>query len=78
MKEKIINWIYSWEKKGYENGIPMLADENLEANGLVPSYRRICKAILKNDIALVSLGFSRPYSEIYNSIKREEILKRKV
>jgi predicted phosphoadenosine phosphosulfate sulfurtransferase len=57
-------------------GIPMQADEVLESLGKVPSYRRICKAILKNDMTLSSLGFSKPNCEIYNSIKKEEILRR--
>ncbi len=77
MKIKINNWILTWQKRGYEQGIPMRADETLESLGKVPSYRRICKAILKNDMTLRSLGFSKPASEIYNALKREEISKRK-
>lgn len=73
MLNKILAHIKTWEGRGYECGIPDKAPVRLEAAGKVPSYRRICKAILKNDVALVSLGYSRPYCEAYNNIKRVEI-----
>jgi len=38
-----------------------------------PSYRAICKAILKNDVALVSLGFQREQTPEYMAIKKIEI-----
>ena len=57
-------------------GIPDSADPVLERLGKVPSYRRICFAILKNDIILQSLGYSKPTCEAYNQIKRLEIAAR--
>jgi predicted phosphoadenosine phosphosulfate sulfurtransferase len=59
--------------KGYENGIPDEADPRLEGMGLAPSYRQICRAIIKNDAALTSLGFSRPKCETYSFLKKIEI-----
>ena len=40
---------------------------------MVPSYKRIAIAILKNDYALKSLGFSQPKSEVYNDLKKIEL-----
>ena len=73
MKEKIFKYISTWEARGYPDGIPDEAPWELEKNNLVPSYRRICKAILMNDITLQSLGFSKPNCEIYNVLKRIEL-----
>lgn len=77
MREKIESHISVWEGRGYPQGIPDSAPQRLEGAGRVPSYRRICKAILKNDVALLSLGYSRPNCEAYNTIKRIEIAARK-
>ncbi len=76
MREKILAWIAKWEKQGYPNGLPDEADAKLEALGKVPSYRVICKAILKNDVALSSLGYTRAPCEAYSAIKRIEIAAR--
>ena len=77
MKRKIISYISTWEQKDYHDGIPDEADPKLEALGLVPSYRQICRAILKNDLALTSLGFSKPKTEFYSLLKRIELEERK-
>lgn len=73
MRTKIANFIAVWERRGYPLGIPDAADPKLESYGLAPSYRRICLAILKNDLALVSLGYSRPQTDAYCTLKRIEI-----
>lgn len=73
MKNKIQKYLKKWERQGYPDGIPDEADPKLEGLGKVPSYRMICKAILKNDIALTSLGFSRPKCAAYSELKRIEI-----
>jgi predicted phosphoadenosine phosphosulfate sulfurtransferase len=65
-------------KRGYEDGLPDEADPKLEGMGKVPSYRHICKAILKNDVALTSLGYSRPQCDSYVVLKRIELANRKV
>jgi len=42
-----------------------------------PSYRAICRAILKNDLQLTSLGFSKDGCESYDILKKIEIEARK-
>ena len=76
MVQKIREWIADWEQKGYPHGIPDEADAVLEKLGKVPSYRRVRFAILKNDIVLQTLGYSKPSCEAYNQIKKAEIAAR--
>lgn len=78
VKAKILSWISKWEKRGYPAGIPDEAPANLEEMNKVPSYRMICLALMKNDVALETLGFTREPCEAYNLIKRQEIALRKV
>lgn len=73
MKHKILAWVKKWESRGYSNGIPDEAHIHLEAAGRVPSYRMICLAIMKNDVTLESLGYTRPHCPAYMEIKRIEL-----
>lgn len=77
-KSKIKNYISTWEKRCYKSGIPDEAPLELEINNLVPSYRRIAIAIMKNDYQLQSLGFNREPCSAYNELKRIEISQRDV
>lgn len=70
---KIRQYIKTWEGRGYNNGIPDEAPHELESIGRVPSYKRICRAILINDLTLSTLGFSKPNSEWYGILKRIEL-----
>lgn len=54
-----------WSKKGYEDGIPDEADYALEAKRRVPSWRRICKSLLRNDYWCKGLSFTQHKSEAY-------------
>lgn len=73
MKDRIESYIKTWEKRCY----PELPDESpKEILEMVPSYKRIAMAILKNDWPLKSLGFTPPKSEVYNNLKRIEIAER--
>lgn len=76
MEQRIRSYIKLWENRCYQNGIPDQADDRLEMFELVPSYRRICLAILKNDFSLKSLGFTPKYSNYYSILKQIEISKR--
>ncbi len=76
-KENIIKYINKWEKQGYEEGIPDEAPSELERRGLVPSYRIVCIALMRNPNNLEILGFKRKKSRYYQEIKRIEINKRK-
>lgn len=77
MKEKIQQYLNGWKSKGYADGIPDTAPSKLEKLNKAPSYRNVCKAILKNDFSLVSLGMSKGYSQVYSDIKRAEIASRR-
>ena len=78
MKTKIHQYIIKWVKKGYFNGIPDNAPLRLEHLNKVPSYRKICIAILKNDIQLKSLGIERDKCLLYDMIKKQELKERGV
>jgi predicted phosphoadenosine phosphosulfate sulfurtransferase len=60
-----------WEERCYREGIPDEAP--FELGDKVPSYKKICIAILKNDTNLVSLGYKTKYSKYYSVLKRIEI-----
>jgi len=78
MKDKILSYVAKWETQGYPDGIPDEADPKLEVLGKVPSWRWICRSIMRNDVVLKDLGFARPKCEAYNLIKRAEIAARNV
>lgn len=64
-KNKIAVYIRWWQKRGYEAGIPMEAERTLETYGKVPSWRKICKSILRNDYWCRWLGFSPTKTAAY-------------
>lgn len=71
MKEHYLNKIFLFEKwwkpKGYEDGIPDEAPYDLEAKRKVPSWRRVCKSLLRNDYWCKGIGFSQQKSSAYLS-----------
>lgn len=78
MHTKLRNYIKEWEQRCYYKGIPDEAPIRLEQLNKVPSYRQICMAILKNDNTLQSLGFARPKCDVYNELKKIELIQRGV
>jgi predicted phosphoadenosine phosphosulfate sulfurtransferase len=65
-ENKIAVFIRWWEQRGYDRiGIPDEADVNDEADHKTPSWRRICKTLLKNDYWAKNLSFSQTKSEAY-------------
>ena len=62
---KISVFIKWWMDRGYAEGIPDEAPYEMEANKLAPSWRRICKSLLRNDYWGKSMGFSQTKSEAY-------------
>lgn len=64
-ENKIAVFIKWWQERGYPNGIPDEADAKLEAEKKVPSWKRICKALLRNDYWCKGLSFSQTKSEAY-------------
>jgi predicted phosphoadenosine phosphosulfate sulfurtransferase len=54
-----------WMDRGYKEGIPEEAPYELEAKRKAPSWRRVCKSLLRNDYWCKGLGFSQHKSEAY-------------
>lgn len=76
MNARIRAYIRKWEGRGYPGGIPDEAPPLLEKLNKVPSYRVICMAIMKNDVALLTLGYSREPCQAYTELKRIELMQR--
>ena len=72
---KIFTFISWWEQRGYEDGIPDEAPYILEAKRIVPSWRRVCKSLLRNDFWCKGLGFTQHKTRAYK--KYLELKKRK-
>lgn len=64
-ENKIYLFVKWWAKKGYQKGIPDEVDYNLETYKKVPSWRRVCKTLLRNDYWSKGLGFSQHKSDAY-------------
>ena len=62
---KILLHVKWWKERGYETGLPDEAPKELEAIKAVPSWRRICKALLRNDYWAKGLGFTQHKSRAY-------------
>lgn len=54
-----------WMARGYPDGIPDEAPYELEAARKAPSWRRVCKSLLRNDYWSKGLGFTQHKSEAY-------------
>ena len=76
MIEKIKSYIQKWEQNGYSDGIPDEAPYELEIRNKVPSYRKICIAIMKNDYQCKTLGYTNDKSIYYNELKYQELYKK--
>jgi len=74
-ENKIILFQRWWQERGYSNGIPDEADYSLEAKRGVPSWRRVCKTLLRNDYWCKGLGFTQHKSEAYK--KYLDLMKRR-
>ena len=59
--------------KGYSDGIPDEVPDVLQRELLAPSYKAIASAILKNDLQLLSCGFTGKESAWYGELKRVEL-----
>lgn len=77
-KIKIYKFIQWWEERGYKEGIPDEAPQILESEKNVPSWRRICKVLLRNDYWCKGLSFTQQKSTAYenylNSKKNKQSL----
>jgi predicted phosphoadenosine phosphosulfate sulfurtransferase len=61
-------FLYGWHQRGYTK-IPDEAPSELESNCWVPSWRRMCKVILRNDYWCKGLGQTQPKSDAYIRFK---------
>lgn len=64
-----------WMERGYPKGIPDEADAALEAARKVPSWRRVCKSLLRNDYWCKGMGFTQHKSDAYE--KYLELMKKR-
>lgn len=67
--KKFNTFIKWWKKRGYECGIPDFAPQVLESKKQAPSYRRLCKVLLRNDYWCKGLNFTQPLSTAYKRFK---------
>lgn len=64
-RNKIAVFLHWYQARGYEQGIPDEADAREEAARNVPSWRRVCKALLRNDYWCKGLSFTQHKSQAY-------------
>jgi predicted phosphoadenosine phosphosulfate sulfurtransferase len=69
----VCQYVDEWKKKGYSDDIPDVVPDVLQRELLAPSYKAIASAILKNDIQLLSCGFTGKESLWYGELKRVEL-----
>jgi predicted phosphoadenosine phosphosulfate sulfurtransferase len=71
-RDKIATFLNWWRVKavGYENGIPDESPLADEADKKAPSWRRICKAILRYDYWCKGLSFTQTKSTAYEKYKK--------
>jgi predicted phosphoadenosine phosphosulfate sulfurtransferase len=62
---KITLFLSWWMDRGYATGIPDEAPYDLEAGRKVPSWRRVCKSLLRNDYWCKGIGFTQHRSAAY-------------
>lgn len=65
-KTKIAVYIKWYMNRGYVDGIPDEVDKQIEKQNDVPSWRRICQTLLRNDYWCKGLGFSPTKQSAYN------------
>lgn len=63
--ERFRDWLIGWHKRGYRHGIPDYAPRELEKKYWAPSWRRLCKVLLRNDWWCKGLGLTQPKSAAY-------------
>ena len=64
-KNKIYTFEKWWMDHGYPEGIPDAADYQMEQKRKAPSWRRVCRSLLRNDYWCKGLGFTQHKSDAY-------------
>ncbi len=62
-------FIHGWYSRGYRDGIPEESPPELEAKCWAPSWRRMCRVLLRNDYWCKGLGQAQPKSAAYERFK---------
>lgn len=66
-RNKILLHVKWWQERGFPDGIPDESPYELEAARKAPSWRRVCKSLLRNDYWGKGLGFSQHKSDAYKA-----------
>jgi len=69
-RDKIAVFIRWYEQRGFPDGIPDEAPAEYEAARKIPSWRRVCKALLRNDYWCKGLNFSQTKSESFERYRK--------
>lgn len=72
-RQRFIKFIAGWKNRGYTT-IPDEVDLELENKCWAPSWRRLCKVLLRNDYWCKGLGQSQPKSDAYLQFKEIKTL----
>lgn len=64
-QNKITLFCKWWMDRGYPDGIPDEGDYRLESEKKIPSWRRVCKSLLRNDYWCKGMSFTQHKSEAY-------------
>ena len=67
-RDRFTKFIAGWKQRGYAT-IPDEAPHELEVKCWAPSWRRMCRVLLRNDYWCKGLGQSQPKSEAYQKFK---------
>lgn len=77
--DEVINkYVSQWVDRCYPDGIPDEADLMVEKKKDVPSWRKMCKCLLKNDFWLRGLDYQPQKSEMYYEIIKMAKQKQKI
>ncbi|MFA0480935.1 phosphoadenosine phosphosulfate reductase [Vibrio splendidus] len=76
-RDRIFKFLQWWRKNGPQKGvtcIPDYAESKLESRKQVPSWRRICKVLIKNDYWCrgLSFGYNKSLAKQYHALYGEE------
>jgi predicted phosphoadenosine phosphosulfate sulfurtransferase len=69
-RNKIAVFVHWWEQRGYGLGIPDEGPAKEEQDRKTPSWRRICKSLLRNDYWCKGLSFTQTKSDSYERYLR--------
>jgi len=74
-RQRFKKFIAQWKKRGY-HVMPDAAPKELETKEWAPSWRRMCRCILRNDYYCKGLGQTQPTSEAYQKFKEMKQVKK--